>query len=100
MPAEEATKIEPQAEADAKMVDLPDSGPAVDVELPKKAEKTINCSFINGVIRSYVPPIRRVGILIPVLFSLGHIKLPNELKPIIAIALLDLLLSENCISLN
>jgi len=42
MPAEEATKIEPQAEADAKMVDLPDSGPAVDVELPKKAEKTIN----------------------------------------------------------
>ena len=42
MPAEEATKIEPQAEADAKMVDLPDSGPAIDVELPKKAEKTIN----------------------------------------------------------
>ena len=42
MPAEEATKIEPQAEADAKMVDLPDSGPVVDVELPKKAEKTIN----------------------------------------------------------
>ena len=42
MPAEEATKVEPQAEADAKMVDLPDSGPAVDVELPKKAEKTIN----------------------------------------------------------
>ena len=42
MPAEEATKIEPQAAADAKMVDLPDSGPAVDVELPKKAEKTIN----------------------------------------------------------
>ena len=42
MPAEEATKVEPQAEADAKMVDLPDSGPAIDVELPKKAEKTIN----------------------------------------------------------
>ena len=42
MPAEEATKIEPQAEADAKMVDLPDAGPAIDVELPKKAEKTIN----------------------------------------------------------
>jgi hypothetical protein len=42
MPAEEATKIEPQAEADAKMVDLPDSGPAVDVELPTKTEKTIN----------------------------------------------------------
>ena len=42
MPAEEATKVETQAEADAKMVDIPDSGPAVDVELPKKIEKTIN----------------------------------------------------------
>ena len=42
MPAEEATKIEPQAEADAKMVDIPDSGPAIDVELPKNTEKTIN----------------------------------------------------------
>ena len=42
MPAEEATKVETQAEADAKMVDIPDSGPAVDVELPTKAEKTIN----------------------------------------------------------
>ena len=42
MPAEEATKVEPQAEADAKMVDLPDDGPVIDVELPKKIEKTIN----------------------------------------------------------
>ena len=42
MPAEQATKVEPQAEADAKMVDLPDSGPAIDVELPTKTEKTIN----------------------------------------------------------
>ena len=42
MPAEEATKVETQAEADAKMVDIPDSGPAVDVELPTKTEKTIN----------------------------------------------------------
>ena len=42
MPAEEATKVETQAEADAKMVDIPDSGPSVDVELPKKIEKTIN----------------------------------------------------------
>ena len=39
MPAQEATKVEPQAEADAKMVDLPDGGPAVDVELPTKTEK-------------------------------------------------------------
>ena len=42
MPAEQATKIEPQAEADAKMVDLPDSGPVIDVELPTKSKKTIN----------------------------------------------------------
>ena len=42
MPAEEATKVETQAEADAKMVDIPDSGPAIDVELPNKIEKTIN----------------------------------------------------------
>jgi len=42
MPAEQATKVEPQAEADAKMVDLPDSGPAIDVELPTKSKKTIN----------------------------------------------------------
>ena len=42
MPAQEATKIEPQAEADAKMVDLPDNGPAIDVELPTKTGKTIN----------------------------------------------------------
>ena len=42
MPAEEATKVEPQAEADAKMVDLPDSGQAIDVELPKNNEKIIN----------------------------------------------------------
>ena len=42
MPAEEATKVEPQSEADAKMVDLPSEGPSVDVELPKKTEKIIN----------------------------------------------------------
>jgi len=42
MPAEEATKVEPQSEADAKMVDLPSDGPSVDVELPKKTEKIIN----------------------------------------------------------
>ena len=42
MPAEEATRVEPQSEADAKMVDLPSDGPSVDVELPKKTEKIIN----------------------------------------------------------
>ena len=42
MPAEEATRVEPQSEADAKMVDLPSDGPSVDVELHKKTEKIIN----------------------------------------------------------
>ena len=42
MPAEEATRVEPQSEADDKMVDLPSDGPSVDVELPKKTEKIIN----------------------------------------------------------
>ena len=42
MPAEEATKVEPQSEADAKMVDLPSDGPAVDVELPEKKERIVN----------------------------------------------------------
>ena len=41
MPAEEATKVEPQAEADAKMVDLPAEGPSVDVKL-EDTKKTIN----------------------------------------------------------
>ena len=42
MPAEEAIKVEPQSEADAKIVDLPSDGPSVDVELPKSTEKKIN----------------------------------------------------------
>ena len=41
MPAEEATRVEPQAEADAKMVDLPVEGPSVDVKL-EDTKKTIN----------------------------------------------------------
>jgi len=40
MPAE--TTIQTQAEVDEKMVDLPAEGNSVDVELPKKVEKTIN----------------------------------------------------------
>ena len=42
MPAETQTKVEPQSEADAKMVDLPSEGAHVDVELPKQTEKRIN----------------------------------------------------------
>ena len=42
MPAEAQTKVEPQAEAEAKMVDLPSDGPSVDVELPTNKQKTIN----------------------------------------------------------
>ena len=41
MPAEEATRVEPQSEADAKMVDLPSDGPSVDVELPKEKESAV-----------------------------------------------------------
>ena len=47
-----------------------------------------------------MPPIKRVGILIPELYSFGHTKLPNELKPIIADALLVLFFLENGISVN
>ena len=47
-----------------------------------------------------MPPIRRVGVLMPELFSFGHTKLPNELNPIIALALLELFFSKNGISLN
>ena len=65
-----------------------------------KAEKTMNCSFARGVIRSYVPPMRRVGISISELFSLGQIKLPNELKPIMALAFLTLFLCGYGISVN
>ena len=42
MPAEAQTKVEPQSEAEAKMVDLPSDGPAIDVELPTNTKKTIN----------------------------------------------------------
>ena len=41
MPAEEATKVETQAEADAKMVDIPDTGPAVDVDITD-TKKVVN----------------------------------------------------------
>ena len=42
MPADAQTKVEPQSEADAKMVDLPSDGPAVDVTLPENREKVVN----------------------------------------------------------
>ena len=40
MPAE--NKIQTQAEADEKMVDLPSEGKSIDVELPKNSEKLVN----------------------------------------------------------
>ena len=40
MPAE--TKIQTQAEADEKMVDLPSEGKSIDVELPKESVKLVN----------------------------------------------------------
>ena len=42
MPAETQMKVEPQSEADAKMVDLPSEGAHIDVELPKQTEKRVN----------------------------------------------------------
>ena len=42
MPAETQTRVEPQSEADAKMVDLPSEGAHVDVEIPKQTERRIN----------------------------------------------------------
>ena len=41
MPAEAQPKVESQAEADAKIVDLPSDGPSVDVELPKEKESAV-----------------------------------------------------------
>ena len=40
MPAE--TKVQTQAEADEKMVDLPSEGQSIDVELPKESTKLVN----------------------------------------------------------
>ena len=40
MPAE--TRIQTQAEADEKMVDLPSEGKSIDVELPKESVKLVN----------------------------------------------------------
>ncbi len=42
MPAEAQPKVESQAEADAKIVDLPSDGPSVDVELPKEKESAVD----------------------------------------------------------
>ena len=42
MPAQAKTKVEPQSEADAKMVDLPSEGESIDVQLDDSKEKIIN----------------------------------------------------------
>ena len=42
MPAQAKTKVEPQSEADAKMVDLPSEGESIDVQLDDSKEKVIN----------------------------------------------------------
>ena len=41
MPAEAQPKVESQADADAKIVDLPSDGPSVDVELPEEKESAV-----------------------------------------------------------
>ena len=42
MPAQAKIKVEPQSEADAKMVDLPSEGESIDVQLDDSKEKIIN----------------------------------------------------------
>ena len=42
MPAQSKIKVEPQSEADAKMVDLPSEGESIDVQLDDSKEKIIN----------------------------------------------------------
>ena len=41
MPADAQPKVESQADADAKIVDLPSDGPSVDVELPEEKESAV-----------------------------------------------------------
>ena len=50
MPAQAKTKVEPQSEADAKMVDLPSEGESVDVQLDDSKEKVINKDDILDVV--------------------------------------------------
>ena len=50
MPAQAKTKVEPQSEADAKMVDLPSEGESIDVQLDDSKEKVINKDDILDVV--------------------------------------------------
>jgi len=56
MPAEKQTKIEPQSEADEKLVDLPSEGQSVDVEI-KDTEKVVNAEPVEDVKTEDVRPV-------------------------------------------
>ena len=55
MPAQANTKVEPQSEADAKMVDLPSEGESIDVQLDDSKEKIINKDESTDVVLEEIP---------------------------------------------
>jgi hypothetical protein len=55
MPAQAKTKVEPQSEADAKMVDLPSEGESIDVQLDDSKEKVINKDESTDVVLEEKP---------------------------------------------
>jgi len=55
MPAQAKTKVEPQSEADAKMVDLPSEGESIDVQLDDSKEKIINKDESTDVVLEEIP---------------------------------------------
>ena len=61
MPAQAKTKVEPQSEADAKMVDLPSEGESVDVQLDDSKEKVINKDESTDVVLEERPKNRETA---------------------------------------
>ena len=61
MPAQAKTKVEPQSEADAKMVDLPSEGESIDVQLDDSKEKVINKDESTDVVLEERPQKRETA---------------------------------------
>jgi len=61
MPAQAKTKVEPQSEADAKMVDLPSEGESIDVQLDDSKEKIINKDESTDVVLEERPKKRETA---------------------------------------
>jgi hypothetical protein len=55
MPAQSKIKVEPQSEADAKMVDLPSEGESIDITLDDSKEKVINKDESTDVVLEEIP---------------------------------------------